>query len=233
MRRAGCSLSISKNPVNLPMMHLGCRRYGRRSSWKNGVDRGGVCTRRSFVARNSQDALVLVWKDLDEARLRLGPVLQNPCGVRASGQVAMAFEQAAHPDYILRENQWFQIDAGLIAATRSEVAPLVIDVCVASAHAGGKVASGLSDYHHRAVGHVLAAVVAHALDHRNRAGVAHGEALAGNAVDEDFAAGSAVEHHVAHQDALLGQEAGLLGRVYDDAPAGDPLAQLEIGRALP
>ena len=54
--------------------------------------------------------------------------------------------------------------------------------------------------HHAAAGHVLAAVVAHALDHGAGAAVADGEPLAGAAVDVDLAAGRAVEQHVAGDD---------------------------------
>ena len=89
-----------------------------------------------------------------------------------------------------------------------------------------------AEHDDHAVGHVLAAVIAHALDHRGCAGVAHREALAGDAVEEDLAAGCAVEDHVADQDALLGQEAGGLGRIDDDAPAGKPLAQVIVGVAF-
>ena len=71
-------------------------------------------------------------------------------------------------------------------------------------------------------------MVAHALDHRRGAGVADGKALAGDAVEKDFAAGGAVEHDVAHQDALFRQEAGGLGRIGDDAPAGKSLAQIIV-----
>ena len=83
-----------------------------------------------------------------------------------------------------------------------------------------------------AVGHVLAAVVAHAFNHGGCAGVADGEALAGDAVEEGFAAGCAVEHDVADQDAFLGQEAGGLGRIGDDASAGESLAQIVVGIAF-
>ena len=57
-----------------------------------------------------------------------------------------------------------------------------------------------------AAGHVLAAVVADALDDGVRAGVAHGEALARQAAEERPAGGGAVQHGVADDHVLLGAE---------------------------
>ena len=67
-------------------------------------------------------------------------------------------------------------------------------------------------------------MVTHALDYRSCAGVAHGEALPGHAVQEGFTGGGAVEHDVAHQNALLRQKAGGPGRIDDDATSGESLA---------
>jgi hypothetical protein len=83
-----------------------------------------------------------VREDLDEARLRVGPVLENPCGARAAGEVAMAFEQAATRLDVFGIDQRLQIDAGLVAARVGEVALIVVDVGDAAAHAGGEVAAG-------------------------------------------------------------------------------------------
>ena len=55
-------------------------------------------------------------------------------------------------------------------------------------------------------------LVARAFDDDGRAAVAHAEALAGNAADEGFAAGRAVERDVADDDVLLGGEGGCLRR---------------------
>ena len=75
-------------------------------------------------------------------------------------------------------------------------------------------------------------MVAHALDHGRGAGVADGETLAGDAVQEGLAGGCAVEDNVADQDAFLGQEAGGLGRIGDDASAGKALAEIVVGVAF-
>ena len=55
---------------------------------------------------------------------------------------------------------------------------LVEHVGDAAAHARGEVHARPAQHHDDAAGHVLAAVVAHALHHGDGAGVAHREALA-------------------------------------------------------
>jgi hypothetical protein len=55
-------------------------------------------------------------------------------------------------------------------------------------------------------GHVLAAVVAHALDDRPGTRVAHGKALAGKAPEESPTGCGAIEHRVADDHVLLCDE---------------------------
>ena len=71
---------------------------------------------------------------------------------------------------------------------------------------GAEVAPGRAEHDDAAAGHVLAAVVADALDDRSGAGVAHAEPLADDAAQEDLAAGRAVGDDVAGDDVLLGDE---------------------------
>ena len=74
-------------------------------------------------------------------------------------------------------------------------------------------------------------MVADALDDGDRAGVAHAEALAGDAAEEGLAAGGAVEDHVAGDDVVLGDERRVVGRADDDAAAGQALADVVVGVA--
>ena len=146
-------------------------------------------------------------EDLDKARLRVGPVLQNPRRARAAGQVAMAFQQYAHLGHIRFRIQRLQIDAGLVASPRGEVALLVVDKGAPPLMPAAKLRPVLPMT--TTVPLVMysqpwsptPSTTAMAPELRTA------EALAGDAVQEDFAAGCAVEHHVAHQDALFGQEA--------------------------
>ncbi len=96
----------------------------------------------------------------------------------------MAREQGADFFDVVGIDERLEIDAGLVAAARGEVALIVVDVGDAAAHAGGEVAAGGTENDDEAVGHVFAAVVADAFNDRGCAGVADGEALAGDAVEK-------------------------------------------------
>jgi hypothetical protein len=76
----------------------------------------------------------------------------------------------------------FELDLREVAAV-AEAAVLVVDVGDAARHAGGEVATGLAEHRDDPAGHVFAAVVAGALDHRDGARVAHREALPRDAVE--------------------------------------------------
>ena len=83
-----------------------------------------------------------------------------------------------------------------------------------------------------AAGHVFAAMVAGAFDDRDGAGVAHREALAGDAAEIAFARDRAVEHGVADDDRLLRHDAGVGRRPDDDAAARQALADIVVGVAF-
>ena len=89
-----------------------------------------------------------------------------------------------------------------------KIAGLIQDVGDAAAHARGEIASGLAEDHHATAGHVFATVIAHGFDDRVHAGVAHAEAFARHAADENLAARRAIKRHVADDDVLLGHEGG-------------------------
>jgi hypothetical protein len=58
---------------------------------------------------------------------------------------------------------------------------------------------------HETAGHVFAAMVADAFDHRDGARVAHGKALARDAAEVALALDGAVQHGVADDDRVLPQ----------------------------
>ena len=93
---------------------------------------------------------------------------------------------------------------------------------------GGEVAAGRAEHDDVAAGHVLAAVVADALDHGVRARVPHGEPLAGEPAEERLAPRRAVEDGVADDHVLLGGEGRALGRPDRDRPAGEALAGVVV-----
>ncbi len=99
-------------------------------------------------------------------------------------------------------------------------------------HAGREVAAGLAEHDDDAAGHIFAAMVAGALDNDGGAGVAHGEALAGDAAEIAFAANGAVQHGVADDDGLFRHDAAIGRRLDDDAPTRQALADIVVGFAF-
>ena len=100
------------------------------------------------------------------------------------------------------------------------------DVGHAAGHAGAEVPTGRTDDHDPPAGHVLAAVVADALDDGVGTRVAHAEPLADHAADEQLAAGGAVGDDVAGDDVLLGRERRRRGRGWHDhSTAGEALGR--------
>src|SRR5437868_15296673 len=75
-----------------------------------------------------------------------------------------------------------------------------------------------------ASGHVLATVVADALDDRRRTRVPDREALADETAEESLARGRPVEDRVSRDHVLLGAERGTLRRPQREHPAGQALA---------
>eukprot|EP00962_Isochrysis_galbana_P006459 scaffold1734_cov113-Isochrysis_galbana.AAC.26 len=87
----------------------------------------------------------------------------------------------------------------------------------------------------RTSGHILAAVVADALDNGERARVAHAEALPGFSAEKGRAGGGAVACDIADDDIVLRREAvshKLRARVDDDLAAGEAFAAAVVGVAL-
>ena len=75
-------------------------------------------------------------------------------------------------------------------------------------------------------------MIAGALDHGDGAGIAHREALAGDAAEVALAFDRAVEHGIADDNRLLRHDAGLLRRPDHEAAAGKPLADVVVGIAV-
>src|SRR6266403_5948661 len=102
----------------------------------------------------------------------------------------------------------------------------------AARHARAEIAPGRAEHDDVAPGHVLAAMVAHRLDDRIRAAVAHGKALARHAADVRLTARRAVKADVADDDVLLRNERGPGRREYDDLAARESLAEVIVGVAF-
>ena len=97
---------------------------------------------------------------------------------------------------------------------------------------GGEVAAGPAEDEHAAAGHVFAGVIADAFDDGQRAAVADGKPLAGNAADIRLAARRAVERDVADDDVVLGDERRLPRRIHGELAARQALAEVVVRVAL-
>src|SRR5207249_3509558 len=218
------SRSNSRKPVILPMLraHASCPCFVPS-------DRREARRLRVEVLLGEHRA-VLDRHDPDEMRDRVLPAREEPPRDRRVRVVVVALDQRADGREVpLVEG--VELDHALVAALL-ERAVVVEHVGDAAAHAGGEIAARAAEDHDQPPGHVLAAVVADAFDHRGDAAVAHAEPFAGLAAEEDLAARRAVERDVAHDDVLLRREGRVVRRVDDDAPTREALAEVVVRVAL-
>ena len=145
----------------------------------------------------------------------------------AAGMSYVGFDQPPDVPDVLFLVQRFQIHHLLVAQSGKDTL-FIQHIGDAAAHARGEVAAHGADHHHAAAGHVLATVVADALDDGLGAAVADGETLAGTAAEEGLAAGGAVEGHVADDDVLRRIERRVLRRVHRHESAGQALAGIVV-----
>ena len=162
---------------------------------------------------------------------RFIPLRQRPLGARAARVFRVLLDEAAHSVLLAEIHQRDQIDHRRIALA-FELVEFVEDERDAAAHAGGEIATGAAEHDDGAARHVFAAVVADTFDDHGGAGIAHGEALAGNAAEIRLASDCAIQHGVADDDGLLGHDAAVGRGPDDDAPAGKSLADVVVGFAL-
>ena len=156
------------------------------------------------------------------------PVFQYFLGPVASGVFIVTFHQAAEERLVLYGRDTLDIRHVQIAAG-IEKPRLVVHEGHAAAHARGKIVAGFAEHDHDAAGHVFAAVIAEAFDHRDRAAVPYREPLSRDAVQENLAAGRAVKDGIPGNDIFMGNEPGADRRNNHDTPAGHALAEVIVG----
>src|SRR6185312_2626454 len=150
------------------------------------------------------------------------------------GVLAVPLEQALEVLHVRLHG--FRVDAAdvdeLVVVAVDEIALQVQHVGEAAGEAGAKVDAGAAEHAHRPAGHVLAAVIAGALDDRERSGVTHREALPGDAGRVQLTAGGTVQAGVAHDHRVARQVARRARMPQHDAPARHALADVVVGVAL-
>ena len=120
---------------------------------------------------------------------------------------------------------------GLAVDPPGKLALGVVDEGDAVRHARAEVVAGRSEHRDHAAGHVLAAMVADALDDGRGAAVADPEALASATGGKEVAAGGAIENGVAGDD-LRRVERRRSRRPDGDLAAGHSLADVVVGFAF-
>src|SRR6478609_12224016 len=129
-----------------------------------------------------EDTLEVAREHEREALARSRPVVEQRLCHRRLGPRDVALEQLAQRTLVLVA-QREEVDHLAV----DEVGVEVEDVGHAARHAGREVATRLSEQDRSTTGHVLAPVVADALDHRVSTGVADAEALADDPAQEELA----------------------------------------------
>src|SRR6185312_14553045 len=227
--------------------------------WASSLGRGGLggpALRFQFEER----ATVILGHQFDELRHRPVPIVEQFAGAGAAGIEMMPLDEnpqafGVEPQGIAHA-VILDADGALtrplmvfgmagIAVGRLDpfeighrfvgepVEPLVrvIDIGDAARHAGAEIAPGLPQNHHDAAGHVFAAVIAGAFDHRDRAGIAYREPLARDALEIGLAGDCAVQNRVADNDIVERVALDLRWLAHDDAAAAQPLADIVVGVA--
>src|SRR5215470_7829453 len=241
--RQSCSLSatgraplfcrrISRKPRSLPMRDSAlpfpgaARDVGARLLRRAGRAPRGLRHRRLL----GEDALVLARQHLDDLLAHGGPAVEELVRLGAAGAHRVLLDEVAHLLGLVAL-EGLELDH-LAVAAGDERAVLVEDEGEPARHAGGEVAAGSAEDDDGAAGHVLAAMVADALDDGGDAGVPHREALAGTAVEEGAPGDRAVEDGVADDDLVVGAEGRAARRLDDEDAAGEALAHIVVGVAL-
>ena len=149
---------------------------------------------------------------LDEARNRFGPIVEDPFGTAAAGQFHMARDEIFYQLQVLLVKQRFEIDRIEIAAFLRKVSALIVNVGDATTHTGREISAARAENHNQSVGHVFATVIADTFNDGGCSRVANCKALAGNTVEESFAAGRSIERNIADDDVLFRSKGGTARR---------------------
>src|SRR2546423_2778323 len=161
---------------------------------------------------------VLARDHRDEAVLRFLPLSKSAFGARTPGVPSMLLDEMPHLLALSEIGEWHEVDHRRIALLL-QLIEFIEHERDPSAHPRPKIAPGAAEHDDGAPGHVLAAVVANSFDHCQRAAVADGEALACHTGEVRFPRGCAIQHGVADQHGLVGDELRGAWMPNDQTPA--------------
>ena len=116
----------------------------------------------------------------------------------------------------------------LLIQTDIQIVILIQHIGDAAAHTCRKVLAGRAKHHHTASRHVLTAVIAYALHHRNSAGISHAEPLSGHTVNKSLSAGGPIERNVSYYNIFLRLKPASLRRINHQLSAGKPFSKVIV-----
>ncbi len=178
-----------------------------------------------------QHPFVVFRDDADKFRQANLPGGQNPLRQGAVGIVRVVLDQRLDGGDFFRLSQFLQRDHILVAVL-GESAVFIEDIGNPARHAGRKIASGAAEDDHAAAGHVFAAMIADPFHDRVDAAVPDAETFPGPAAQVSFAAGAAIERHIAGDDTFLGGKSRAGRGINDDFPTRKAFAEVIVGIAL-
>src|SRR5690242_7042183 len=169
--------------------------------------------------------------DEHEMAKRLFPAREDVSRARAAGVTRVLLHEPSQDVAIVGVDHWPELHH--VAITEApEVTPLIEDEGDATAHARGEVPSRPTEHDDHTARHIFAAVVADALDDRERTTISHGEALAGDTTEVRLAGRRTIQHGVADDHGLVRQEQRVSWRAHDEPPARESLAHVVVGFTL-
>src|SRR5204862_546488 len=208
--------------------------FGSAMAIAPGVDDGQTVTRarnrtRSLGFRLPLQRLpVLTRNDGDEFAQRIFALRQHSLGARTTSQSRVGFNQVAHQISLSEIEQWDEIDHPGVALLR-QLIELVEDEHETTAHPRREISTGAPEHDDVATSHVLTTVIPDPFDHRVGTAISHREALASHAGEVGFARRRTVQHGVADQNGLIGNELHRAWMTDDQPPAGESFPDV-VGR---
>src|SRR6266550_942271 len=174
---------------------------------------------------------VLAWDNGDEIPLRFIPLGERALRTRTAGVPGVLLHQMSYQVAVTEIDERHEIDHGCVAL-RLQLIELVEHERDSTTHSRGEVATGATEHDDGATGHVLAAVIADPFDDGDSPAVAHSEPLAGDAGEVRFARRCTVEHRVADQNRLIGDELCRTRMTNDQSPTRESFTHVIIRLSL-
>ena len=159
-------------------------------------------------------------------QLQSSPSREQASRARTCREVNVLLQGEAQPGFLIR----IDFDESHEIAVKHIVGLSAQDIRQPAGHAGAEIQAERPEDDGYAGGHVLATVLADALDYGKRTAVPDSEALSGTASNKKLARGSAIENGVAGKNVTAPRSGEPRGD--GDGSAGETLSDIVVGFAL-